>query len=366
LAPFAHGLVEDLVADLSKLPNLLVIPRYLWTTPADISSAIRELGAQYVIRGTVRLHESRVRITVQLTAPALNRQVWADRVDGDVADVFHWQDEVVTRVLAGLASVLSAKPMLPQRIRNFRAYDLLVRGRALVMHSPIGNNVARTLLSKAIGLDPACAEAHAYLAISHYGAAVHYHVGSAAQAWRGVGLAYSKKALSLDPTDPSAHRALGYVRLYARELDQAEAELQAGLTVTPSHADLLANMADLKVFQGQPQNAIAWVEKALRLNADPADWYYWTLGFALYAAGRYAEAVHALCKEEVDRLPAKRILAASLAQLGRIDEAREEARRFLDINPGFGVSHWAATQPFSRNEDRKHFVDGYLKAGLPK
>ena len=94
-------------------------------------------------------------------------------------------------------------------------------------------------------------------------------------------------------------------------------------------------MADLRILQGRPENAVAWIEKALRLNLYPAGWYYWTLGFAYYAAGRYAESVDALRKEEVGRLPAKRILAASLAQLGRMDEAREEVRRFLDINPGF-------------------------------
>ena len=66
------------------------------------------------------------------------------------------------------------------------------------------------------------------------------------------------------------------------------------------------------------------------------------------------------------RLPAKRILAASLAQLGRLDEAREEARRFREINPGFQVCNWAATQPFERHEDREHFADGYIKAGLPR
>ena len=97
-----------------------------------------------------------------------------------------------------------------------------------------------------------------------------------------------------------------------------------------------------------------WVESALRLNPYPPGWYYWDLGFAYYAAGRYAEAVNVLRKEEVGRLPAKRILAASLAQLGRMAEAHEEARRFLEINPGFLASRWAATQPFRRNEDRQH------------
>jgi tetratricopeptide (TPR) repeat protein len=125
-------------------------------------------------------------------------------------------------------------------------------------------------------------------------------------------------------------------------------------------------MADLKVLDGQPDEAIAMAEKALRLNPCPPGWYYWNLGFAYYATGRYAEAADVLSKEEVKLMPAKRILAASLAQLGQLDEARLEARRFLEINPGFQASAWAATQPFKDKADRDHFVDGYIKAGLPR
>src|SRR5690606_10546601 len=103
----------------------------------------------------------------------------------------------------------------------------------------------------------------------------------------------------------------------------------------------------------------------VRLNPYPPGWYYWDLGFAYYAAGQYALAVTILRKEEVGRLPAKRILAASLAQLGQLAEAQEEVRRFLEINPGVRAARWAATQHFRRDEDRQHFVTGYMKAGLP-
>jgi len=127
----------------------------------------------------------------------------------------------------------------------------------------------------------------------------------------------------------------------------------------------MVNMADLRVMQGNPHDAVELAENAVRLNTYPPGWYYWDLGFAYYAAGQYAQAVEVLRNEEVGRLPAKRILAASLAQLGRLTEARQEACRFLEINPGFRASRWAATQRFRRDEDRQHFVDGYVKAGLP-
>lgn len=372
-AHFADGLADDLIYDLSKVPGLLVIASHssfaFKARFANPPSIARELGVRYVIEGSVRRVAGRVRIGVKLTEATMNRCLWAERLDGDLADVFHLQDLVVLKVVAALANVLQLEPALNnasytrRRTTTIEAYDFLVRGRVLVMHSPAGNDLARTLLAKAIELDPNLAEAHAWLAISHYGAAINY--GEDVKANQDRGLAYAQKAMSLDMSDPMAHSVLGYVWLCEGKLEEAESEFQMALRINPNHADTLVNMADLRVLQGQPKDAIELAEHALRLNPYPPGWYYWDLGFAYYAATHYTQAVRVLRKEEVGRLPAKRILAASLAQLGQLTEAHEEACRFLEINPGFLASRWAASQPFRRDEDRQHFVEGYLKAGLP-
>ncbi|MGE0283523.1 MAG: winged helix-turn-helix domain-containing tetratricopeptide repeat protein [Rhizobiaceae bacterium] len=366
---FADGLADDLTTDLSKVPGLLVIASHssfaIKARSADLQSVVKELGIRYVIEGNVRRVAGQVRIGVRLTEAMTNRCLWAERFDGDLADIFRLQDQIVRKVVAALANVLPVGPVLhdaPRRRTTIEAYDFLVRGRVLVMHSTTGNKLARALLAKAIALDPNLAEAHAWLAISHCGAAINY--GEDSNANQALGLAYAKKAMSLDMSDPMAHSVLGYVWLCGGKLEEAEYALQGALRINPNHADTLANMADLRVLQGQPDDAIELAERALRLNPYPPGWYYWNLGFAYYAARHYAQAVRVLRKEEVGRLPAKRILAASLAQLGQLNEAHDEARRFLEINPGFLASHWADTQPFKRDEDRQHFVDGYVKAGL--
>ncbi|MEQ1956423.1 winged helix-turn-helix domain-containing tetratricopeptide repeat protein [Mesorhizobium yinganensis] len=369
-AHFADGLVDDLIADLSKVPGLLVIARHssfaFNARSTDTQLIAKKLGVRYVVEGSVRRVAGQVRIGIRLTEATTNRCLWAERYDGDLADVFGLQDQVVHKVVAALANVLPLGPGFdhaPRRRTNIEAYDFLVRGRVLVMHSPAGNDLARTLLAKAAELDPNLAVVYAWLAVSHYNAAVQY--GEDIHANQALGLAYAQKAMSLDINDPTAHSVLGFARLCEGRLEEAESAFQTALRTNPSHADTMVNMANLRVLQGQPHDAVELAENALRLNPYPPGWYYWDLGFAYYAAGRYVQAVKALRKEEVGRLPAKRILAASLAQLGQLSEARQEACRFLEINPGFLASRWAASQPFKRDEDRQHFVDGYTKAGLP-
>lgn len=369
-AHFADGLVDDLIADLSKVPGLRVIASHssfaFKARSADTQSIANELGVRYVVEGSVRRAAGQVRIGVRLTEATMNRCLWAEHFDGDLAEFFRLQDQVVRKVVAALANVLPLGPVLEDAARRrttIEAYDFLVRGRVLVMHSPAGNDLARTLLAKAIELDPNLAEAHAWLAVSHYNAAIQY--GEDFDANQALGVAYAREAMSLDVSDPIGHSVLGFARLCEGNLEEAESAFRTALRINPNHADTMVNMANLRVLQGLPHDAVELAENALRLNPYPPGWYYWDLGFAYYAAGRYTQAVRVLRNEEVGRLPAKRILAASLAQLGRLAEAHEEACRFLEINPGFLASRWAATQPFRRDEDRQHFLDGYIKAGLP-
>ena len=134
----------------------------------------------------------------------------------------------------------------------------------------------------------------------------------------------------------------------------------------PNHADAWAVRAEVTAFSGQALTAIEQAQRALRLNPYPAGWYYWELGLAHYAARQYEAAVDTLRRETTYRTGSRRILAASLAQLGRMEEARHEAELFMVSNPSFTISHWAATQPFRDDAMREHFIDGYRKAGLPE
>jgi TolB-like protein/Tfp pilus assembly protein PilF len=365
---FADGLAEDLITDLSKVPGLIVTARHSAFAykgkSIDIRTIARELGVRYVVEGSVRRAANRVRINVQLIDAGGGDHLWAERFDRDLADIFTLQDEVVGRIVSALSDALpSVRPVSPSRPANIEAYDLFVRGRLLSARSLEGNRAALALLARSIEIDPNFAEAHAWLATCHYWAWAHF--GEAQQEHRILARAAAEKAVALDARNASAHTMLGYILLFDSKLDESAAEFATALRVNPNHADAWMYMADLRVTEGRAAEAFDCVNSALRLNPHPPDIYFWMLGYVLYALGRYEDAIKTLRQQTPASVP-QRTLAASLAQLGRFAEAKEEARIFMAMSPGFSIQRWADAIPFRREADRQHFIDGYLKAGLPR
>jgi TolB-like protein len=364
-AYFADGLTEDLITDLSKVPEFTVIARnssfaYKGRT-VDARLISRELDVRYVIEGSIRRSATRVRINAQLIDAVENRHLWADRFDRDLVDVFQLQDEIVGEIVSALAGAL---PPARRKAANLRAYDLFVRGRALVIQRPETNKAARPLLEKAIELDPEFAEAHAWLAKSHefgwtYGE-------EPKEPHHSLALAAAQRAVALDPKNAVAHTILGDLLMYEGRLDAGEAELRIALRIDPNHADAWTFLGEIKVSQGFASDGVELVLKAFRLNPLAPGWYYWVLGYTQYAAHRYEDAVETLRHPATYLTGSARLLAASLAQLGRLEEAKEEARHFLAINPHFSIKHWVSIVPFRHEADRQHFIEGYFKAGLPE
>ncbi|MEJ0011800.1 MAG: winged helix-turn-helix domain-containing protein [Bauldia sp.] len=366
---FADGLAEDLISDLSRVPGLLVIARNSSFTykgkPVNLRTAAEELGVRYIVEGSVRRAATRVRISAQLIDTADNRHMWVDRFDRDLADVFALQDEIVGRIVNALADVLpgGGDPVASRRATNLEAYDLTVRGRQLVTQTPEGNRTGRLLLQRAIELDPEFAEPYAWLALSHVWGWAFWGEDMKAQAV--LARKDAERAIALDPDGTDARWVLGYVLAYGGDLAGGIAEFATTLRDNPNNADAWTMLGELKVHEGDALEAIACLDRALRLNPFPGSAYYWSRGWAEYGARRYEDAVQTLRNEPVRRTAAQRILAASLAELGRMDEARAEAAAFMAANPHFTISQWAKAQPFTSEADRKHYVDGYLKVGLP-
>jgi TolB-like protein/cytochrome c-type biogenesis protein CcmH/NrfG len=364
--PFADGLTEDLITDLSRVSGLIVIARnssFAYKGKAmDVRAIAADLGVRYLLEGSARRAAGRVRINAQLVDAASGDHLWAERFDRSLDDIFLVQDEVTGKIVEALLGRLRAPPPR-KRPKSIEAYDLCVRARRLMDDSPQAAQEAHLMLTRAITLDPGYAEAYRWLAMNHWMGWV--HSGGPTQPTRSLALDLARKAVALDPGDAGCRWILAYLLAYERNFAEADREFERAIELDPNEADTFAALSDIAVLAGRVEEGLAHIRKAFRLNPSPASWYFLALGQAQYAAGDYEAAVETLRRDETYRTSSRRFLAASLAQLGRLDEARAEAELFLVANPHFTTRHWAATEPFRDPATLEHFVDGCRKAGLP-
>jgi tetratricopeptide (TPR) repeat protein len=223
---------------------------------------------------------------------------------------------------------------------------------------------ARRLFEQAIALDPEYAEVHAYLALTHWMGWVNWF--EPADPHRRLALEIARRAVALDSNEPVAHMVLGFVLEYEYAYEESAAHIETALRLDPNHADTYAFRSDLLVMEGRPLEAIESAKQALRLNPYPEPAYYWVKGEAEYAARQYENAVTTLRHEATYGTPSRSILAAALAQLGRLEEARVEGRLFMADYPDFRIESFLDTQPFRHRADREHFAEGYRKCALPE
>lgn len=367
---FCDGISEDLTTELARIPNLFVIARhstFVYKNKAfDMRQIGRELGVKYLLEGSVRRASNRIRITAQLISAESGAHIWAERYDRGVDDVFAVQDDVVSNIVSALDKHLQPESRSHTKhipTKSIEAYEWLIKGRQHVFRAQ-GRAQARDALQRAIDVDPSLSDAHAWLAVFHYSDWVFYHQHIDTGTMNSARLS-AETAIRLNPDSGLAHMSLGIVCLYGGDREIALKSLQRALELNPGDADVLVFLQEAYTFDGEPQKGIDSVLQAMRLNPHHPEWYLWHLGFAYYAAGRYEDTVSSL-ERVTDIAEPTRILAAALAMVGRRDEARQVAHRFLEVFPNFSIGQWVGTQPFRNKDDLQKFVDGYRLAGLPE
>jgi TolB-like protein/class 3 adenylate cyclase/Flp pilus assembly protein TadD len=366
---FTDGLTEDIITDLSNVPDFFVIARNSTFAykgkPTDVRQIARDLGVKYVLEGSARRSDKRLRVNVQLVnAGEGGNHVWAERFDREIADIFEVQDEVTRRVVEAISGKIGANNIsVRSRPSNLDAYDLCVRSRDKWSRSKSDASEATSALERAVALDPNYCEAHSNLALSLL---LNWMTWGGPQIPdRGNALMHAQRAVDIDPNDSGALSVLGYIHLYERNWDEAKSLFDAAIRLNPNNADAVAWMAELHVYLGQPQEALSACAEALRLNPRPPHWYFWLLGIAQIAAGRYEEAVATLSREETYGTASREALIPALALAGRVPEAREEARLFLAGNPDWRIGESAANSPFRSMSAAQPLIDGWRLAGMP-
>jgi TolB-like protein/Flp pilus assembly protein TadD len=347
---FTDGLTEDIITDLSNVPGFFVIARnstFAYKGKAtDVRQIARDLGVKYVLEGSARRSDKRLRVNVQLiNAAEGGNHVWAQRFDREIADIFEVQDEVTRRAVEAISGKIGAISIFARsRPSNLEAYDLCVRSRDQYAISKSDNSKARSALERAVALDPNYCEAHGHLALSLLFGWITW--GEPQVPDRKNALMHAERAVEIDPNDSFACSVLGYVQLYERNWDEAKSRFDAAMRLNPNNATAIHWLAELYVYLGRPQDALMASAESLRLSPRPPSGYFWVMGMAQFAAGHYEEAVSILSREETYGTGSREALIPALALAGRLPEAREEARLFLAGNPNWRISDQAECSPF--------------------
>ena len=337
---FSDGMTSEIVTGLSRFRSLSVVAAdsslAIRDRAAGLSEVGRQLGAHYLLLGSVRRAHERMRISVQLIDAQTGAHLWAERYDRDNADVFAVQDDVARQIVATLVGRID-DALFQETIRkptsSLAAYDLFLRGEAhLRGYEPDDNRQAAAHFEAATQRDPHFALAFAYLALARAAASGYQR---APPAVLDDALALAEKAVALDPQEARCHRMLALVCLFRRSFERAERHFRRAHQLNVNDANCLVQMGGLLARRGRAREALGWIEEGRRLNPFAPPWYNAVLFIALYLDRRYADA--ALALEELPN-PGPFIrarLAAAHAQAGDSAAAAAEVAALLKADPDF-------------------------------
>ena len=371
---FADGISEDIITGLSKLRWFFIIARNSSFTykgqAVDVKRVSRELGVRYVLEGSVRKGGNRVRITAQLIDASTGNHIWADRYDGDLADVFALQDEITKKVVAAIEpKLLEAEGIRSQgrSPQDLGAWDMVMQANSLLWRlTKIDINAAIAMLSLATERYRNYAPAHSMLAISLLFRAISVGVADS-QDMKEAALC-AARAAELDDSDPWAHLALGWAAFLIRRSHDAMVEYQRALDINPNFAAAHSHLGMALACNGQSDTAIPHLEQSLRMSPhDPQNIFVYTaLAVAHYLAGNYPEAAgfgHKAVQQRPGFTGGHRIYVASLAQAGQVEDARTALDRLKELQPEISIAWIQQNSPYMPGPLVK-LLDGMRKAGL--
>jgi TolB-like protein len=372
---FADGMVEDIITGLSRIKWLLVVARNSSFTykghSVSVSRVGRELGVRYVLEGSVRKVGRQVRITGQLVEAETGVHIWAERYDRPLDDIFALQDEITLNVVGAIQPSLreaEIERVKRKRPESLDAYDLVLRAIPHVFVAmPAEAQKAMPFLEKALTIEGDYATAHGLLAWCNE---IFFVRRGYNRENRDAAIRHASAALAYGRDDATA-LALGGFVISIIEHDRATAleAFEQALAISPSSAFALFFGSSALAYAGEAERAIDWAERALRISPfDRLNYIaYQALALGHFLRGGYDEAAHA-ARRAIHSNPSLSVshglLAAMLAKLGRIDEAKAMAPQVLALDPSFSAARFctAIGIPIVLAEP---LTDAWTTAGLP-
>jgi adenylate cyclase len=376
---FSDGLTDGIITTLSRFKDLFVIARnstFRYKGQAvDVRQLNKELGARYVLEGSVQRAGETLRVTAQLLDAKDGTHLWAEAFDRELsaATVFAVQDEITEQVvgaIAGSYGVISRARFAETRdepTTNLEAYECVLRLFAYAWnYDPTDHARARDDLERAVKSDPGYAGAWA--ALSHAYFHEHTHNLNPRPDPLHRALDAARRAVALDPTNQLGHSALAEVYFYRHELDSFLAEAERAIALNPNNAQVLASMGSLLHLAGD-ERGIALVRKAMKIDPFHPTWFHFAIADYHFDQGEYDQALAAA--KEIDFrgfAPAQMIVPAIYAELGRQSEARSAVEELLTLYPRSNTETVVAElRKFNYPEDSiRLWVAALRKAGLPE
>jgi adenylate cyclase len=374
---FSDGLTEDIITDLARNDELLVIARNstfaYQDNPSDVRRVGAELGAGYVVEGSARRAGDRLRVTAQLVETETGAHLWSDSYDRQIEDVFAVQTDLTAQIVAALVSHVSRSEAEAARARptgSLRAYDLVLRGRQHQHGAMTGQSLlqARDSFARALTLDPSYAAAQAYLGLTYVKDHALNLTGRATEGDLQTGLEHIRAAIRMQPDLAVGYQALSFGLAEAGDYEGAMRAAERAIEIKPNDPDTLESLAKAQVRFGAYEAAVANAERALRLHPFAPQYYPYVYAQALYAAGRHDEAENVL-SECLLRAPEERnclrMRAAVLVRLDRLDEAQATMARLIELDPTFSLAAERETARFGDSPLMDRYLLDLETAGTP-
>ena len=362
---FADGITEDITTELSRFKGLFVIARnsaFSFKAKSVAAAAIaKELGVRFLLEGSVRRSGDRIRVTARLVDAEAGGEVWAERYDRVIEDIFAVQDDVVRTIVATLEGQLAstvASQSRRQTPSNILAYECVLQARKFL--DVYDAHSAEPLLRRAIAADPRYAQAHAWMAMVYWVKFFQDHQDrEIAEA-----VAFGKTAVALDPGDSVCHMQLGFAYIFARQLELADIHSLKALELNPADMLALGLRAQLLCRFGRSQEAIEALDQLVRHDPFPPNWYWENRSIVLLTLDKFEEALAA-----IQHMPElfwwnHGYVAICCARLGRIKEAQDAIKHALELRPELTIQRFMMGEPYKLPEDANRMIEGLRMAGL--
>ena len=369
---FSDGITNDIITDLSRFGELLVIASNTVFTykgkTVDIKTVGQELGVRYVLEGSIQKVADQVRINAQLIDASDGTHIWADRYVRAYQDIFTLQGEIVQAIVAAMAINITKTERaraMRKRPQDLQAYDYLLRGWAHYHRRTQKSNIrARELFAKAVELDPQYAAAYVGLGSVEY--------RKVSLGWTEFprkaldkAMAFGHKALELDTANALAHTMLCEVYTFLNEYELAIQEGKQAIALNPNDASAYGEMGWALLWAGRLDEAVAALTMSLRLDSTTPRNVWLHLGQAFYLKDQYGQALDVLERGVVKRpdyVGYHIVMAATYARLGRMKEAASAADKVRRLDPFFSLDSFGTA--LRNPAHRESIVEGLRKAGL--